>query len=37
MCNNKTIWEELCKSNYQLESIEITIETKFLELNIINY
>lgn len=34
MCNNKTIWEELCKSNYQLESIEITIETKFLELNI---
>lgn len=37
MCDNKTIWEELYKSNYQLESIEITIETKFLELNIINY
>lgn len=35
MCDNKTIWNELVKSNYQLETIEITIGSKLLEINII--
>lgn len=35
MCDNKTIWNELVETNYQLETIEITIGTKLLEINII--
>lgn len=35
MCDNKTIWDELVKSEYQLETIEIIIGAKLLEINII--
>ena len=35
MCDNKTIWDELVKSEYQLKLIEIIIETKLLEIHII--
>ena len=35
MCDNKTIWDELVKSEYQLKLIEITIEAKLLEIHII--
>jgi hypothetical protein len=35
MCDNKTIWDELVKSEYQLKLIEITIGAKLLEINII--
>lgn len=35
MCDNKTIWDELVKSEYQLKLIEIIIEAKLLEIHII--
>lgn len=35
MCNNKTIWNILVKSEYQLKCIEITIGSKLLEIHII--
>lgn len=35
MCDNKIIWDELVKSDYLLEMIEITIGTKLLEINVI--
>lgn len=35
MTDNKTIWDELVKTDYQLESIEITIGSKILEICII--
>jgi len=35
MCNNKTIWNELIKCDYHLETIEITIGAKLFEINII--
>lgn len=35
MCDNKTIWDELVKSEYQLKLIEIIIEAKLVEIHII--
>lgn len=34
MCDNKSIWNELVKTNYKFTNIEITIEEKLVELNI---
>lgn len=35
MCDDKIIWDELVKSDYQLETLEITIGTKLFEINVI--